>query len=131
VVARGTLLIAHECSGTRLLRSEMAASAGFPDQATAVSSGNTAASTALSKPSKRRALRNSLSGPRGKSPWKPSGRRLAMPAIGPQSSKAKRQIESPIDTEEIDLYDKLLRETDFARQQALMRLPALMVTDGP
>jgi hypothetical protein len=47
------------------------------------------------------------------------------------SSKAKRQIESPIDTEEIDLYDKLLRETDFARQQALMRLPALMVTDGP
>ena len=53
------------------------------------------------------------------------------PLCGPQSSKAKRQIESPIDTEEIDLYDKLLRETDFARQQALMRLPALMVTDGP
>ena len=53
------------------------------------------------------------------------------PLCGPQSSKAKRQIESPIDTEEIDLYDKLLRETDFARQEALMRLPALMVTDGP
>ena len=26
------------------------------------------------------------------------------------------------DSEETDLYDKLLRETDFARQRALMRL---------
>ena len=57
--------------------------------------------------------------------------RSRCPLCAPQSSKAKRQIESPIDTEEIDLYDKLLRETDFARRQALMRLPALMVTDGP
>ena len=29
------------------------------------------------------------------------------------------------DSEETDLYDKLLRETDFARQRALMRLPDL------
>jgi hypothetical protein len=34
------------------------------------------------------------------------------------------------DSEETDLYDKLLRETDFARQRALMRLPALVVPDG-
>jgi hypothetical protein len=42
------------------------------------------------KPSKRRAMRNSLSGPRGKPPWKPSGRRLAMPAMRPAKLKSEK-----------------------------------------
>jgi hypothetical protein len=51
----------------------------------------------LVKPSKRPAMRNSLSGSRGKPPWKPSGRPLATPAMPPAKLGSEKADRSSVD----------------------------------